>query len=272
MGKPKHQPRSQQRQKGRGLLPLTHGMEEMVREVPRKAVAFEPKNEAQAQYAEMINTQSLVFGIGPAGVGKSFVAGTIAAEMLLDGRVKRIIITRPICEAGEELGFLPGDMMEKVGPYAAPMISILERRLGASHVELLMKSKKIEFLPLAYMRGASIDDAVMILDEAQNTTPAQMKLFLTRMGEGSIMIIDGDPTQLDLAPGQKSGLVDGIVKTRGLDGVAIQTFTSDDIVRSGLVKAIVRRYEKSNPAFEREIADAIRGDFEPTSILRSIAA
>jgi phosphate starvation-inducible PhoH-like protein len=222
-----------------------------------RETAFRPINTSQARYAGLIGSMELVFGLGPAGTGKTYVAGMLAAEALLEGRVKRIIATRPIVEAGEELGFLPGELEEKTAPYFRPLREVLERRLGRGHVEALIKGRKIEMLPLAFMRGHSFQDAFVILDEAQNTTPTQMKMFLTRQGEGSVVVVDGDSTQKDI-PGP-SGLVDAVRRLRDLPSVGVHRFTREDIVRSGLVQAIVERYEEPDEAFEAEVEDATAG-------------
>jgi len=223
----------------RGLLPTTS--EELLRLKPHKpAEPFKPLTDAQARYAGAIAGQTLTFGIGPAGTGKTFVAATLAAEALLAGDVERIIITRPICEAGEQLGFLPGDMKEKVDPYMTPLYEVLNRRLGRSHVEALIKTGKIEVLPLAFMRGRSLQGAFVILDEAQNTTRTQMKMFLTRMEEDAQVVVDGDLTQQDI-PGI-SGLADALDRLEGKPGVAVVRFTRADIVRSGFTQMVVDAY------------------------------
>lgn len=238
-----------------GLLPMT--AEDLLRDKPRKTEPFEPRTEAQARYARSIEANTLTFGVGPAGTGKTFVAASIAAEKLAAGEVERIIITRPIVEAdGEELGFLPGDMTEKTDPYMRPLLDVLSRKLGRSYTEALRKAGKIEVLPLAFMRGASLRGAMLILDEAQNTTPKQMKMFLTRTEEGVCIVVDGDLQQRDI-PGI-SGLEDAIRKLRGKPGVGYIRFTKDDIVRSGFTQMIVEAYEHTD-ATDEESEDPYEG-------------
>ena len=237
--------RAQRRQTRRvkGLTPLSSKMEDFARDVHRRddspLEAFTP---VQGRYIEAISTNQLTFGIGPAGTGKSFVATCLAADALMDQRVERIIITRPVVEAGEELGFLPGELSEKVQPYFAPVRAILERRLGRGACEMFMKNGRIEFMPLAYMRGHTLDNSFIILDEAQNTTPSQMKLFLTRLGENTRVVVDGDPRQKDLAG--PSGLIDALKRLRGIPSIDVVEFTRKDVVRSGLVQHIVEAYEE----------------------------
>lgn len=223
-----------------GLLPMTTGEEEILRVAPHRAKAFEPRSERQAIYASTISACDLTFGLGPAGTGKTWVAGALAAKALQAREVDRIIITRPAVEAGESLGFLPGTLEEKFDPYFRPFRHVLETYLGRSHVEALVKTGKIEALPLALMRGHTFEGFV-VLDEAQNTTPVQMKLFLTRLGEGSTCVISGDLRQKDI-PGP-SGLWDAINRLHRLPGVGVVEFTRADIVRSGLVQRIVEAYE-----------------------------
>jgi phosphate starvation-inducible PhoH-like protein len=200
------------------------------------------KNENQSAYITSIMTNTLTFGLGPAGVGKTFIAATVAADMLRTGMTKKIILTRPAVEAGEELGFLPGTADEKFAPYIRVYLDVLNKRLGRGFVEYALKSGQIEAAPLAYIRGWTLEDAVVLLDEAQNTTPTQMKMFLTRIGERVKVIVNGDADQQDIRG--ECGLVDGARKARGLNGVGIVEFTSADIVRSGLVQELVQRYAK----------------------------
>lgn len=227
-----------------GLLPMTQSVDELMREKPVKVEPFRALTEAQADYHHAIMTQDLVFGIGPAGTGKTYVVATAAADCFLAGDVKRIVITRPAQEAGEKLGFMPGDMHEKVGNYMTPLMEVLNRRLGKSHVEALIRIGKIEILPLAFMRGRSLAGCFCILDEAQNATKAQMKMFLTRIGEGSRMVVDGDPTQDDLPSGVASGLMDAVDRLEHLPSVTCVRFTRADIVRHGLVQQVVEAYER----------------------------
>jgi len=233
---------------------LSIASEELLRDRPKKVEAFKPRTEAQGRYVDAISSQLLVFGVGPAGTGKTHVAASVAAEALISGEVERIIVCRPIYEAGEKLGYLPGDLKEKTDPYMAPLMEVLNRRLGRSYAEILVKIGKIEVLPLAFMRGRSLANCFVILDEAQNTTPAQMKMFLSRIGEGTKTVVDGDLTQTDLPIGQTSGLADALNRVHGLPGVVIVRFTRADIVRSGLCQMIVERYE--NPIADASQASA----------------
>lgn len=251
---PKERPRRDSKRQAKGLTPLTSQMEEFVRDISRRDdTPLEPLTESQARYIGSIRSNQLTFGMGPAGTGKSFIAASLAADALLERQTERIIITRPVVEAGEELGFLPGELEEKVQPYFAPIRAILERRMGRGAVECMVKAKRIEFMPLAFMRGHTLDDAWILLDEAQNTTPTQMKLFLTRLGEHSTIIIDGDLSQRDIAG--PSGMADAMRRLQGVPKVGFVTFTHDDVVRSGLVADILR-------AYEHEIADEDRAGLE----------
>lgn len=207
----------------------------------RDKSVIKPKTEAQADYQACIRNSLVTFGIGCAGTGKTFIAGCEAADALEDGRVDRIIATRPMVEAGRPLGAFPGTADDKFAPYFAPLLEVLELRLGRSNVEGMMKTGKILALPLELMRGRSFKNAFIILDEAQNTTPSQMKMFLSRTGEESIVVVDGDPAQSDL-PGP-NGLADAVSKLQGVPGITYVHFTRKDIVRSGIVRDIMERYE-----------------------------
>lgn len=206
-----------------------------------KPKPIEARTEAQGHYIISIKNNQLTYGVGPAGTGKTFICGALAAEALENQQTEKIVITRPVVEAGEELGFLPGDIEEKFAPYFQPFKDVLIERLGKGKVEYLMKAGKIEAAPLAYMRGRTFKNAWVILDEAQNTTPTQMKLFLTRLGENCRVIVNGDIAQKDIKC--QSGLIDAIRRTGGLNQVGHIQFTKDDVVRSGLVQAIVEAYE-----------------------------
>lgn len=209
----------------------------------RKPVqALKPKTINQEKFMNAIESHKLVFATGPAGTGKTYIAGAMAAEALIKGEIERIVITRPVVEAGENMGFLPGEIEEKYAPYLAPFLDVLNERLGKSQVEYMMKSGKIEAAPLAYMRGRTFKNAYVILDEAQNTTPTQMKLFLTRLGYDTKAIVSGDAMQKDI-PGE-SGLVDAVERLRFIPSVKVIQFSTDDIVRSGLVQEIVEAYER----------------------------
>lgn len=201
--------------------------------------AFKPKNVSQEQYLNKIENNTITFGIGPAGTGKTFIAAMAAAAAFKSREVNRIIITRPVVEAGEQLGFLPGDMGEKYAPYVAPFVEALSRIMGTGNVEALIEHKKIEFLPLAFMRGHSWDNTFVVLDEAQNVTKSQMMLFLTRIGQGTKVVIDGDLQQKDIPV---DGLDDSIRRLARVPSVGIHQFTADDIVRSGIVKHIIQAY------------------------------
>jgi len=197
----------------------------------------------QSHYIQDMNKFDLAFGIGPAGTGKTYLAVAYAAQCLERGQVERIILSRPAVEAGERLGFLPGDMREKVDPYLRPLYDALYDVLPPEKVERDIETGVIEIAPLAFMRGRTLTNAFVILDEAQNTTTMQMKMFLTRLGEGSKMIVTGDPSQIDLPPGQKSGLVDAVHLLDGVDGIGATRFLSADVVRRDLVARIVNAYE-----------------------------
>jgi phosphate starvation-inducible PhoH-like protein len=201
----------------------------------------------QGTYIDAIRRNELVFGIGPAGTGKTYLAVACAAEALMNGEVDRIVLSRPAVEAGERLGFLPGDMKEKVDPYLRPLYDALYDMMPASLVAKGIAENQIEIAPLAFMRGRTLSSAFIILDEAQNTTPQQMKMFLTRLGEGSRMVVTGDPTQVDLPSGVSSGLADAVSVLKGVQGVASVGFTNSDIVRHALVGRIVAAYDKKAP-------------------------
>lgn len=201
-----------------------------------------PKTIGQYRFVEAIEKYDIVFAIGPAGTGKTYLAVIEAVGMLKKGEVKRIVLTRPAVEAGESLGFLPGDLKEKVDPYLTPLYDALHVMLGAEQTEKYIEKGTIEIAPLAYMRGRTLEDAFVILDEAQNTTASQMKMFLTRLGFNSKMVITGDITQIDLHRGMVSGLVDSAKLLEGIEEIKILHLTSDDVVRHPLVQKIIDRY------------------------------
>lgn len=203
-----------------------------------------PKTNGQLAFARAMEKSSIVFAVGPAGTGKTYLAVIAAVTALKKGEVKRIVLTRPAVEAGENLGFLPGDLKEKVDPYLTPLYDALHDMLGNEKCEVLMEKGTIEIAPLAYMRGRTLNDAFVILDEAQNTTTSQMKMFLTRLGFHSHMIITGDITQIDLAGNVNSGLVQAEHILNGIDDISIIHLSSDDVVRHPLVQKIIERYEK----------------------------
>ncbi|MEC5422219.1 PhoH family protein [Virgibacillus sp. C22-A2] len=210
-----------------------------------KGKSIRVKTLGQKGYISAIRSNDLVFGIGPAGTGKTYLAVVMAVHALKNGQVKRIILTRPAVEAGESLGFLPGDLKEKVDPYLRPLYDSLHDVLGAEHTVRLIERETIEIAPLAYMRGRTLDDAFVILDEAQNTTPEQMKMFLTRLGFGSKMVITGDITQVDLPKGVKSGLHAANQLLDSVKGISFIHLDQTDVVRHPLVQRIIDAYEKS---------------------------
>ena len=202
------------------------------------------KTVGQKKYTEAIRKNTIVFGIGPAGTGKTYLAVAMAVKAFKRHEVNRIILTRPAVEAGEKLGFLPGDLQNKVDPYLRPLYDALFEMLGAEPFQKHMERGVIEVAPLAYMRGRTLDHAFIILDEAQNTTSEQLKMFLTRLGEGSRMVITGDVTQIDLPDKRKCGLLEAMKVLRRVEDIAIQEFTNKDVVRHKLVQDIIKAYEK----------------------------
>jgi phosphate starvation-inducible protein PhoH and related proteins len=202
-----------------------------------------PKSVTQRRYLEAIDQYDIVFGVGPAGTGKTYLAMAQAVAYLLAKRVTRIILARPAVEAGEKLGFLPGDLQEKVNPYLRPLYDALYDMLDAERVERLIERGVIEVAPIAFMRGRTLNDSFVILDEAQNTTSEQMKMFLTRLGFGSKAVVTGDITQIDLPPGRVSGLVEALKVVSGIDGIGTIYFDERDVVRHTLVQHIVKAYE-----------------------------
>lgn len=204
------------------------------------------KNMGQKKYVEAIAKNDVVFGIGPAGTGKTFLAVVCAIAAFKKGEVSRIVLTRPAVEAGESLGFLPGDLKEKVDPYLRPIYDSLYSILGTNTTDHLMERGVIEVAPLAYMRGRTLDDAFVILDEAQNTTDAQMKMFLTRLGFNSKMIVNGDMTQVDLPGRQRSGLIDAQHILKGIEQIKFIQFSANDVVRHPVVAKIINAYEKED--------------------------
>lgn len=216
--------------------------DEITKNVKGKSIRV--KTLGQKKYVSAIKANDLVFGIGPAGTGKTYLAVVMAVHALKNGFVKRIILTRPAVEAGESLGFLPGDLKEKVDPYLRPLYDALHDVLGAEHTMRLIERDTIEIAPLAYMRGRTLDDAFVILDEAQNTTPEQMKMFLTRLGFGSKMVITGDITQIDLPKGVQSGLIVASSLLSEVKGIGFVYLEQTDVVRHPLVQRIIEAYDK----------------------------
>ena len=203
-----------------------------------------PRTLRQKKYVDAMERHDLTFALGPAGTGKTFLATVLAVRMLSERKVERLILTRPAVEAGERLGFLPGDLQQKVDPYLRPLYDALHALLGPEKTTVLLEKGVIEVAPLAYMRGRTLSEAFVILDEAQNTTPAQMRMVLTRLGERSRMVVTGDTTQVDLPSGQLSGLVEASEVLDGVEGVAVCRLTSADVVRHPLVQRVVEAYAK----------------------------
>ncbi len=214
---------------------------------------IKPKTVGQKQYVDSIKNNTVVFGIGPAGTGKTYLAVAMAVKAFKAHDVSKIILTRPAVEAGEKLGFLPGDLQNKVDPYLRPVYDALFDMLGAESFQKQMERGCIEVAPLAYMRGRTLDDSFIILDEAQNTTHEQMKMFLTRLGFNSKMVITGDVTQIDLPDSRKSGLIQATRVLKEIDDISINHFTEKDVVRHKLVQDIIKAYEKSNEEGKKKI-------------------
>ena len=208
------------------------------------------KTVGQKYYIDAIKKNTIILGVGPAGTGKTFLAVAMAVKALREKQVSRIILSRPAIEAGEKLGFLPGDLQSKIDPYLRPLYDALFEMMGPENYQRHVEKQTIEIAPLAYMRGRTLDDSFIILDEAQNATPEQMKMFLTRLGFNSKMVVTGDLTQTDLPTGQKSGLSTAVGILEGIDDIAIHRFTDRDVVRNKLVQKIILAYEKH----DREIA------------------
>ena len=205
---------------------------------------LKPKTMGQKKYIDLMRDNTVVFGIGPAGTGKTYLAMAMAITAFKNNEVNRIILTRPAIEAGEKLGFLPGDLQQKVDPYLRPLYDALYEIMGVENFTKNMEKGLIEVAPLAYMRGRTLDNAYIVLDEAQNTTPEQMKMFLTRIGYGSKAVITGDLTQIDLAEGKRSGLLEATKILSGIEGIGMITLTNNDVVRHPLVQKIILAYEK----------------------------
>ncbi len=220
----------------------THSNDDLTLRTRRRHI--NPRTQTQADFIAAMNKYEMVFGLGPAGTGKTFLAVAKAVSMMLEGQCEKIILTRPAVEAGENLGFLPGDLKEKIDPYLRPLYDALYDMLPADEVDKKLERQEIEVAPLAYMRGRTLSHAMVILDEAQNTTAMQMKMFLTRLGEGSRMVINGDLSQTDLPRGVQSGLKDAISVLQGIDDIKIIQFTEKDVVRHGLVSKIVKAYDE----------------------------
>ena len=220
--------------------------------ITAKGKPIKAKTIGQKNYVGAISKNTVTFGVGPAGTGKTFLAVAMAVKALRDKQVSRIILTRPAIEAGEKLGFLPGDLQSKIDPYLRPLYDALFEMMGAENYQRYIEKGIIEIAPLAYMRGRTLDDSFIILDEAQNSTPEQMKMFLTRLGFNSKAVITGDLTQTDLPSGQRSGLATAVKILEGIDDISVHHFTDRDVVRHKLVQSIIRAYEK----YDRERAES----------------
>ncbi len=212
-----------------------------------------PKTVNQRRYMEAIERNDLVFGVGPAGTGKTYLAVAMAISALLSKRVSRIVLTRPAVEAGERLGFLPGTLQEKIDPYLRPLYDALYDMLEGEKVDKFLERTAIEVAPIAFMRGRTLNDSFIILDEAQNSTPEQMKMVLTRQGANSKMVVNGDVTQIDLPAGKRSGLLDAVEILKGVEGISMVNFDDKDVVRHSLVQRIVRAYERYNENVSRQL-------------------
>lgn len=234
----------EEQRKQRQAEPQVQEFELRPQTVKRDTSPITPLNEGQKRYLNAMKNFVLTFATGPAGVGKTWLCGATAAQMLENQQIDKIIITRPAVEAGENLGFLPGEIEEKFAPYLTPFRDVLNERLGKSFVDYLVKTGRIEAAPLAYMRGRTFKDAFIILDEAQNTTPTQMKMFLTRIGNNCTVVVNGDLSQKDI-PG-KSGMQDAIERISYIPAVKVVNFSESEVVRSGLVSEIVQAYSKND--------------------------
>ncbi|SNT72569.1 PhoH family protein [Paracoccus seriniphilus] len=241
-------------------------------ELRTRKKSVEPRTDAQRAYVRSLFENELAFGIGPAGTGKTYLAVAVGVTMLIGGQVDRIILSRPAVEAGERLGFLPGDMKEKVDPYMQPLYDALNDFLPSKQMQKLIEEKRIEIAPLAFMRGRTLSNSFVVLDEAQNATQMQMKMFLTRLGEGSRMVITGDRTQIDLPRGMQSGLSDAERILDGVKGISFNYFTAKDVVRHPLVARIINAYDAEDAAaLARGESGDGRGGYVPRRAIRNDA-
>ncbi|MFV0385953.1 PhoH family protein [Paracoccus sp. (in: a-proteobacteria)] len=240
-------------------------------ELRTRKKSVEPRTDAQKAYVRALFEHELAFGIGPAGTGKTYLAVAVGVTMLIGGQVDRIILSRPAVEAGERLGFLPGDMKEKVDPYMQPLYDALNDFLPSKQMGKLIEEKRIEIAPLAFMRGRTLANAFVVLDEAQNATQMQMKMFLTRLGEGSRMVITGDRSQIDLPRGMASGLVDAERILAGVRGISFSYFTAKDVVRHPLVARIIEAYDAEDAAALARGDNETRGQYVPRRAMRGDA-
>lgn len=229
---------------GNGSVEEKQSLSEIVLKTKKRYIY--PRSQTQAKYITEMMKNELVFGLGPAGTGKTYLAVALAVSMMIEGAVDKIILSRPAVEAGENLGFLPGDLKEKVDPYLRPLYDALYEMLPAEQVDKKLALGEIEIAPLAFMRGRTLSNSFVILDEAQNTTPMQMKMFLTRLGENSRMVINGDLSQVDLPRGTISGLRDALDTLKGIGNISSVSFSANDVVRHGLVAKIVKAYEEKS--------------------------
>ena len=221
-------------------------------ETSPKKVSVTPKTVGQKKYLEMINEQDVTFGVGPAGTGKTYLAVAMAVAALKEEKVSRIVLTRPAVEAGEALGFLPGDLYEKIAPYLRPLHDAMHDMMPGEELMKLTERGLLEIAPLAYMRGRTLNHSFIILDEAQNTTTEQMLMFLTRLGHGSKAVVTGDPTQIDLPGHKRSGLLEALRILKGVEGIGIMEFQKRDVVRHALVQRIISAYEEHRPKMKNE--------------------